>query len=113
MTMHDPNARDVLRAQLLQTIDGAAPDQPGNAWGLVERCDDVAGELGAMVRRVEWSSLEGCTGDRCIALLGDFRRFAMAVRTLITGEPLPAVALSLPRRSRPAPSQRHAKRSST
>jgi hypothetical protein len=82
----DPAARDALRLQLFQSIDGTAPDGAGEHGdpsrpGLLARCDAMAPLVASIVEIDDVTALEPC-----VALLGDFRRFAVQVRELLTRE---------------------------
>lgn len=107
MTIHDdPAARDALRVQLFQAIDGVPPDPAegvvGSFPGLLERCDQYAAQLAAVTEIAEReasSSLSVAvptliTTVRSVIetvvvggrLIQDFGRFAAKVRELLTRE---------------------------
>jgi hypothetical protein len=98
----DPAARDALRLQLFQSIDGVPPDAAegvvGSFPGLLARCDDLRdrefGAEGFAGIRVAGQTLFVAEGQQPIVdaivvardLIADFRRFAVQVRELLTRE---------------------------
>lgn len=99
MTTHDPPAREVLRAQLLETIDGTPSDGGGEHGdpskpGLLKRAEtffELASEASLLAATVIGPANPPFEAERALLsamrrgvdLVGDFRAFAMQVRALL------------------------------